>query len=156
MWKGKKKFIIIGLLAVVVLAGSIAGVAFAQTATRTTPGKALLADTTSGNITLMDRVAAILKIDPQTLKNAFTQAQKEQQDQALTDFLNKAVAQGKMTRPQADQYKQWWQSRPNVPLPGGSQPFGMHRSPGGRRGMMGGWGRNFKAAPAPVTPTQPQ
>lgn len=142
MWKGKRKFIVIGLIAVMVLAGSIAGVAYAQTGTNT-----------SANNTLMDRVAAILKIEPQTLKDAFAQAQKEQQEQRLTDYLNKLVTDGKMTQPQADQYKQWWQSRPNIQLPKG-QPFGM-RGFQGRGGRMGG--HNFRGAPnAPGTGTTPQ
>jgi len=56
MWR-RRKFIIIGLLVAIVLAGSIAGVAFAQSGPWAT----------SGNVTpLLDRVAAILKIDPQT------------------------------------------------------------------------------------------
>lgn len=138
MWKGKRKYVVIGLIAIVVLAGSIAGVAYAQTGS----------NTASANST-MDRVAAILKIDPQTLKNAFAQAQKEQQDQRLTDYLNKLVKDGKLTQPQADQYQQWLQSRPNIQLPKG-QPFGMQGFQG-RGGMMGGY--NFRGAPNPPKPS---
>jgi hypothetical protein len=139
MWKGKKKFIVIGLLAVVVIAGSIAGMAYAAGPTPTPP-------TGSANVTLLDRVATILKIDPATLKSAVAQAQKEQQDQALTDRLNKAVADGKLTQPQADQYNKWWQSRPTTPAPGFG-PMGGHF---GGRGMLRGGFRMPQGAPQPT------
>ncbi|MDO8567151.1 MAG: hypothetical protein Q7R57_00380, partial [Dehalococcoidales bacterium] len=146
MWKGKKKFIVIGLTAVVVLAGSIIGVAYAQTGT----------GATSGNTTL-DRVAAILKIDPQTLKTAFAQAQQEQRDAALDNYLNNLVQQGKIKQPDADAYKAWLKSKPNIQLPNGTRSFGMHGVQGrggmmgGRGGMMGGY--NFRGAPNPPKPS---
>jgi len=79
-------------------------------------------------------------------------------DEQLDNSLKNQVAQGKITQKQADDYKAWLKSKPNVRLPGGIQPFGMRRFPGGRGGMMGGWGgRNFPGKPAPVTPgTTPQ
>ncbi len=141
MWKSKK-FVIIAVLAAVVLAGSVVGVAFADTGT----------GTTSGN-TLYAKVVAILNkqgvnIDQAKLESAFTQARQEIRDEALDKYLDKLVAEGKLKPEDAQQYKQWWDSKPNVPLPGARQPFGMHRFPGGRGGMMGGWG-----TPAP-TPTK--
>lgn len=135
MWKGKKRLIIIGLLAVAVIAGSIGAVAYAADPTPTTP--------TTAKITILDRVATILKLDPKVVKDAFAQAQKEQQDQALTDRLNQAVKDGRMTQQQADQYKQWWQARPTTPAPGFG-PFG------GPKGRMGGMMRGGMWGPAPA------
>lgn len=126
MWR-KRKFILIAVvLAVMVLAGSIAGVAVAQSG----------GTSQNQTKTLWARVATILGIDQQKLESAVAQAQKETQSERLNQYLQGLVDQGKMTKDQADQYKKWWDSRPNTTIPG---PFGgMH---GFRGGMMrGGWG----------------
>ena len=117
-----KKWVIIGVLvAAVVLGGTIGGVALAQTATtNTNPGKTLLA-----------RVATILGIDQQKVEDAFAQAQREMRDEALDAKLKALVDGGKMTQEQANQYKTWWQSKPNLP-----DGFGM-MGPRGFKGMGG-------------------
>lgn len=66
---------------------------------------------TSGN-TLIARVAAILGIDQTKLEDAFTQAQKEMRDEALTNYLDQLVKDGKITQEQADQYKSWLDQKP--------------------------------------------
>jgi len=114
-----KKIILISLLATLVLVGSIVGVVFAQTGN----------ENNSSGKTLLARVATILGIDQQKLEDAFAQAQREMRDEALNNRLQELVKQGTITQEQADQYKQWRQSRPDIPLPG---PFGHF----GR-----GWGR---------------
>ena len=109
MWR-KRKWLIVAAVALVVIlmAGIIGGVVYAQTTTPTpTPdnqGKTLLA-----------RVADILGIDQQKLEDAYNQAKKEMSDEALTSKLDTLVKAGKLTQEQADQYKQWWESRPDVP-----------------------------------------
>jgi hypothetical protein len=71
---------------------------------------------------LLNKVATIYQqntgvtIDPQQLETAFTQAQNEMQDEALQTWLQNLVTQGKLTQAQADEYLQWWQSKPNTPL----------------------------------------
>jgi len=91
---------------------------------------------------LLDRACAIYQentgvaIDPGQLKAALQQAQSEMRDQALENRLQDLVDKGKITQGEADQYLEWWQSRPDVQLPlrglGGLSPRG---------GMM--WGRGF-------------
>jgi len=91
---------------------------------------------------LLDRACAIYQentgvaIDPGQLKAALQQAQSEMRDQALENRLQDLVDKGKITQQEADQYSEWWQSRPDVQLPlrglGGLGPRG---------GMM--WGRGF-------------
>ena len=153
MWR-RKKFILIGLLATIVLVGSIGGVALAQTDNRdnSQPKVLLASDNATQSNTLLARVAKILGIDQQKVEDAFTQARTEMRDEALDNYLNNLVDEGKITQEQADQYKTWWQSkpdmsqyqqqlrdwgeaRPDVPLP----------CPSGRGGMWGGgrffWGR---------------
>ncbi|MFC1864631.1 hypothetical protein ACFLYG_02255 [Chloroflexota bacterium] len=141
----RKKFIIVGLLATVLLVGSISsGVAFAQTET----GDA------SQSGTLLARVAEILGIDQQKVEDAFAQAQSEMRDEALDSYLQKLVDEGTITQEQADQYKAWQQARPDIspelkewqearpdmPLPG---PFGRFGDRGIRGGMKWGGGRCF-------------
>ena len=128
MWFKRKWMLVAVLIAVVVLVGGIVGgVVYAQTNTpTTTPSQTTQQDT------LMAKVAQILGIDQQTLQNAFTQAQKEIQSEALSQRLANLVQQGKLTQEQADQYQQWWNSRPDVPagldggigkLPGNAKMF---------------------------------
>lgn len=122
MWRSKK-FILIAVLVVLVLVGGTAGIVYAQTGS---------ASEGSGK-TLSARVATILGIDQQTVENAFAQAQKEMRDEALDNYLKDQVAQGKITQGQADQYKTWLQSKPDIPL-----GFGF-RGHGGFRGFCGPW-----------------
>jgi len=145
MWRRKKPILIMSL-ALAVLVGSVAGVALAQTGT----------GGSGQSKTLFARVAAILGIDQQKLESAFAQARREMQEEALDNYLKNLIDQGKITQEQADQYKKWWQARPDmepfrqqlrawqqarpdIPLPG---PFGGPGFHGMKRG--GGhafWGR---------------
>ncbi|MDP2916865.1 MAG: hypothetical protein Q8O16_02915 [Dehalococcoidia bacterium] len=128
MWRSKK-FIMVAVLVAVLLFGSIGSIAvFAQTGSGSTDtGKTLLA-----------RVATILGIDQKKVEDAFAQAQREMQTEALSNYLKNLVDQGKITPQQADQYKQWFQSRPNVPALGpGFGPRGHGGFPGGFRGLPG-------------------
>jgi hypothetical protein len=91
---------------------------------------------------LLDRVCAIYEektgvaIDSEQLKDALDQAQSELQEEALGSRLQDLVDEGKITQEEADQYLEWWQSRPDIELPG----LGGHGHGGG---MM--WGRGFQA-----------
>lgn len=137
MWKSKK-FILIAVVVAVVLVGSISGVVLAQTGST---------DNTSGK-TLLGRVATILGIDQQTVESAFAKAQRDMRDEALSNYLQKLVDQGKITKEQADQYQNWWQARPETPMPVPFERFGAHRFPGH---MGWGFGDN-RTAPCLPTP----
>jgi hypothetical protein len=116
VWRSKK-FIIIAVLAViVVLVGSTAGIVLARAGSGgdSQTGVTQASDNVSQSKTLLARVAAILGIDQQTVENAFAQAQRETQEEALDNWLKKLVDEGKITQAQADEYKQWWQSRPDM------------------------------------------
>ncbi|MGQ9546245.1 MAG: hypothetical protein ACUVTR_03655 [Dehalococcoidia bacterium] len=90
---------------------------------------------------LLDRACAIYEeqtgvaIDPEQLKDALKQARQEMCEEALENWLQKLVEQGRMTQEQVDEYLEWWQSRPDIklPLPGLGGP-----GPGNR--MMRGRG----------------
>ena len=129
MWRSKK-FIVTTLLATVLLVGSIGGVALAQTEN----------GDDSQPKTLLARVAEKLGIEQQELEDAFAEAQSEMRDEALDSRLQNLVDEDKITEDEATQYKEWWQSRPDMPLPG---PFGRFGSHGFHGGMKWDGGRCF-------------
>lgn len=157
MWRSKK-FIIIAVLTVLVLGGTLGGVAIAQADdqnTTTTP-------TATANVTtFLEKVAEIYKnntgvtIDPAQLQQAMTEARQAMCEEALDNYLNKLVADGKITQEQADQFRTWWdsrpsldefqswlQERPDIPgLFGGGQGIGPF---GGPMHGMGKFGMGFK------------
>ncbi len=99
---------------------------------------------------LLDRACAIYQentgtaIDSEQFKAALKQAQGELREEALESRLQDLVENGKLTQEEADNYLEWWQSRPDiqVPLPGlgGSGPRG---------GMMCGRGFGPWGGPCP-------
>ena len=62
---------------------------------------------------LLERVADILEIDQEDLIDAFKQAQQEIREEAFINRLNQAVAEGRITREQADEILEWWLQRPD-------------------------------------------
>jgi len=142
----KKKWIIIGVLVgVLAVGGTVGGLVYAQSSSGSPPS----ANQPSGGPgkALADRVATILGLNQTTVENAFTTAEQQMRDDALTTWLNNQVAQGKMTQDQANQYKTWWQSRPSTVQ--GLGPFG-GGAPGFRR--MPRWG-GAKNPPSTTPPT---
>jgi hypothetical protein len=133
MWR-HKKLILMATLAIVVLAGTIGGVALAQDE-GTSQGQG-----TDRQGALLEKVGAIYQqntgvaLDLDQLKTAFTQAQSELRAEAMQNRLQALVEEGTMTQEQADEYLTWWQSRPDLPLgtgdlsPGGpcGRGFGGH------------------------------
>ena len=139
MWK-RKKFIIIVVSVALVLVGSIAGVALAQTET----------SDDSQTETLFDRVAEIIvnegvNVTSDQLKDAFTEAQSDMHIEVLQDRLQSLVQEGEITQEEADQYLEWWQAKPDVPA--GFEFRGLGGF-GGMRGMDGMHGFGGLCAPA--------
>jgi len=140
MWRSKK-FIIIAVLTVVVLAGTLGGVAIASADDENTD------QTTNPFTTLLDKVATIYQqntgvaIDPQELQKAFTGAQEEIRNEALDKYLQGQVDEGKITQDQSKQYKDWLNAKPDVPFgpgfKGGMRGFGKFGGMFG--GRFGGW-----------------
>jgi polyhydroxyalkanoate synthesis regulator phasin len=105
--KKTARFLLSGLLAVTMMAGTV-GVAIADDGqTDQTKPDGLLA-----------RVAQILNIDAQKLKDAFTQALTERRTERQNNGLENLVNNGTMTQEQADQLKAWMDSRPDIPRVG--------------------------------------
>jgi hypothetical protein len=116
VWKNKKVVLLAALAIAAIIGGVVAGVTLAQS------GGGNETQASSQYEALLNKVATIYQqntgvtIDPQQLETAFTQAQNQMQSEALQTWLQNLVTQGKITQAQADQYLQWWQSRPNTPL----------------------------------------
>jgi len=133
MWRSKK-FLLVTVLAAVVLLGSLGGVAFAQTGNSNNSTQPA-----AQHQALLDKVCAIYEqntgvaIKSEELQKAFDQARSEMQDEALNSHLQNLVDQGKITQEQADQYKAWLKSKPNVDIPfaPGFPGHGMPRGFGG-------------------------
>ena len=107
MWR-KKKFLVIAVLAMVLVAGSIGGIIVAQAADATAPVNGAQPKT------ILTRVAEILGIDQTKLEAAVKQAQGEQQLADLKNRLQAMVAAGKITQEQADAYLTWYTSKPDT------------------------------------------
>ena len=137
MWRSKK-FLLVTVLAVVVLAGSIGGVALAQSGDDSQP--------LAQHEAMLEKVCAIyeentgIAINSEELQKAFAQARSEMQDEALDSYLQSLVDEGKITQEQADQYKVWLESKPevDVPLAPGFPGHDMPRGFGGPGGFPGG------------------
>ncbi len=82
------------------------------------------------------RVAGILGLGltEAQVQEAFDQARAEMQDEALQAKLDKLVESGRLTQEQADEYKEWYDSRPDTLTPGfGGRKFHFGQGFGGRR-----------------------
>lgn len=131
----KKKVLLISVLAAVILliSGVLGVTAFAQDAetpagTPTTPPS-----TDTSQDTFAARVAEILGLDTAVVEDAFAQAKRDMQDEAIDRKLAKLVELGRITQEQADEIKEWLESRPdNLP-----DIFGP------RKGMRGHCGFGF-------------
>lgn len=136
----KRKWFIPVVVVSVLLIGGIAGgvVIAASDNSGTTEDQSQTADPYQA---LLDRACAIYEentgtaIGSEQLRDALDQARKEMCNEALESRLQNLVDKGKITQEQADEYLQWWKSRPDIeaPLRGLGGP-----GPGG--GMMGGRG----------------
>jgi uncharacterized membrane protein len=120
MWK-RKWFIPVVVVSVLLIGGVVGGVVVAGSDNTTNAeDQSRLADRFQA---FLDRVCAIYEektgvaIDQQQLKDAVKQAQSEMRDEALEKWLQNLVNKGEITQEEADQYLQWWQSRPEIKLP---------------------------------------
>jgi len=108
-----RKLIVVAVLAAVVLAGSIGGIALAN-------GDDSNPEDRFGQS--LDRVCEIYQektgvaIDQEALKDAFAQARNEAQTEAMQNRLKSMVEEGTITQEQADEFLQWQQAKPDFPF----------------------------------------
>ncbi len=113
MWRSKK-FLIVAVLAAIILAGTIGGIAFAQDGDQDTPAPQILHDE------LLDKVAEIYEentgtaIDADELRKAFTEAREEVNTQLRERMHQRLIDEGLITQEQLDELQQWLESRPEL------------------------------------------
>jgi hypothetical protein len=134
MWK-RKKFII-PLVAAMALAGILAGSVFAQEGDEVGPPP---------GGTLIERLAEKLGIEQSELETAFAEVRSEMRDEAQSSRLEALVEQGKLTQEEADQFRGWWQARPEMELGGFGARLG---GPGGHLGPA--FGPRGQGGPGPL------
>jgi len=112
-----KKFVLIALLTIVVLAGSIGGVVLADT------GEEDCSQDACHQEAMMERVCEIYEnstgtaIDAQELQEAFTEARSEAMVNARENFRQRLIDEGKITQEQLDEHEAWLETRPETPFP---------------------------------------
>ena len=147
MWL-KKKFILIGLLTLMVLGGTLGGIAVAQ-ANDNGSNIVNQADNTTRISALLAKVATIYQqntgeaINADELAKAFTQAMKETFNDAMNNYLDKLVENGKITQDEANQFEAWLDAKPDINI----GPI----LKGQFNGMMGRMGGMFRNRIAPDT-----
>ena len=132
----KKKVIIIVLATAAAIVGITAGAVFAQEEDEEVP------QSEARQEAMLERVCEIYEantgvaIDEQELQDAFAEARGEMAAEAMNNRLAAMVENGIITQEEADQYREWHESRPDI-----SPPGFRHLSPGGPGGFgMGGFG----------------
>ena len=139
-----RKFILIALLTIVVLAGSIGGVVLANT------GEEEESQPQARHEAMLDKVCEIYEentgvaIDAQELQNALVQAGDELMAEARENFRQRLIDEGKVTKEQLDEYDAWLEAQPDIPFPfgprnhDGIKPFGGFGKFGGGFHRFGG------------------
>ncbi len=136
MWRSKKMIISL-VLASVLLLGSLGGIALAADDEEDSQPRAFLG-------TLWEKVSVLYEqktgdtLNQDALKEALVEAQAEMRTEALQAHLQSLVEQEQITQEEADQYLEWWQTRPaDIPFgPGLNRHHGFH----GMRGCGGMFG----------------
>ena len=120
----RKHWLLISIATGVLAIGIVGGTVLAQAgpSTGSAPAKSFAS-----------RVATILGLDEAKVQSAINQASKDMQDEAIQSRLDRQVQQGRITQAQADQFKKWYQSRPD-----GVSPRFPLRGRGFHFGGMGG------------------
>lgn len=114
MWISKKVMLIV-VLCVVAIAGTLGGVALVGAADDSSTNT-----TDTVQINLLDKVAEIYEqntgtaIDPAELEKAFIEAGSSIREERIDAILQRLVEDGRLTQEQADEWKAWWESRPDT------------------------------------------
>ena len=108
----KRKITLLALAAIMVI-GLTGGVVWAQTGGTPAPTPEATPTTEATSKTFVARVAEILDLEESTVQDAFTQAKREQMDEAYRERLDRMVEQGRLTEDEADEQYSWFQERPD-------------------------------------------
>ena len=136
----KRKITLLALAAIMVV-GLTGGVVWAQTGGSTpAPTPEATPTTATASKTFAARVAEILELDESTVQDAFTQAKREQLDEAYRGRLDRMVERGRLTEEEANEQYSWFQDRPDHVVERSKHNRGERRG-FQRRGFKKGEGR---------------
>jgi len=116
----RKWFIPVVVVSVLMIGGVTGGVLAADDSSNSIEGQG---QSNYRYQAFLDRVCAIyeentgVSIDSGQLKDAVAQVRIEIREQAVENWLQDLVKNGKITEEEAGQYLEWWQSRPDIELP---------------------------------------
>ncbi|OGO02754.1 MAG: hypothetical protein A2Y72_00705 [Chloroflexi bacterium RBG_13_53_26] len=130
--KGKKKFALIGMAAIVALSLLAFGLGTTVFAADDENG-----DSTTTCETFISKVADKLGLEYDVVSDAMQEARQEMMDEALQERLQEAVDEGLITQEQADEITTWLADRPEALDQlglGGGQIMGGGRMMGGHHG----------------------
>ena len=131
----KKVKIIAIMLGIIILISSIVGgVVFAQDSDSSSDTSTTTTTIVSRQDTFLSALAAKLNISIDQLKTYIKEAQNETQSQYMRDKIDALVAAGKITQDEADQYLEWWNSKPDF---ASNSDFGFRFGSGCRMGITG-------------------
>ena len=102
------KFGLIAIVALTALSVGITAIAFTES-----PEGEVGSDGGPRQI-FLSKVADILGLDDEQVADAFVQARQEMRDEAQEQRLQRAVDEGRITEEEAEQIREWLQSRPEV------------------------------------------
>ncbi len=157
----RRKITLLALAAIMVI-GLTGGIVLAQTdGNGGTP--APTADTTTGK-SFVARVAEILELEKSIVQDAFTQATRQQVDEAYRGRLDKMVERERLTEEEANEQFSWFEERPDSGVErsksGRNDGRGFHRrgfkngeSRWGHRGGRGGWRDRGGPDASPIYPS---
>jgi len=139
MWQDWKFIVIVALLVVTIaVGGTLGGIALARSNSNN-------ADHSQTMNTLMQEAATLFQENTNNADNTpglgkfFNQDKQTLKSDAIDSILTKLVENGVITQEQADQFKAWWNSRPDMPAFNGQ-----NAQPGMRFfGMMHGGNSGF-------------
>jgi len=102
---------------------------------------------------LLDKVAGILGITEEELKEAFAQAREEMMEERCEEtfyqLLDKAVEEGLLTEEEAEEIREWWEQRPEALSLGLLKRAFGHIGPRMRNMPDGGWKHQAEMMPPP-------
>ena len=147
----RKRWVFLGLLAVIVAIGAIGGTVMAQETEGDDDGAESRQD-------VIARVAEDLDIDEDELRTAFDEARAEIRDEQIEARIDKLVDAGRITSDEGEELKTWYDDRPAVLDNGrfGRRDLGRGSGRGGRSGHHSRSGSGDGDAPQATPEATPE
>jgi hypothetical protein len=120
--KLSKRFLLITALVSVLVIGGITGVVVLADDTDTADQPQTACEQYLERVCQNYQEQTGITLDQEALREAAVQARNQMRDEALQNHLDRLVEDGVLTQEQADEYLDWWQSKPDIAI--GQGPLG--------------------------------